>query len=259
MNAHRLPLRIALGLLCVAALLYLVLFAVIQQIPFRSALTATLANVLTLAMLGLAVRSLVGFFAPRLASLAMVGLHALGAFLFALLWFWLLMVALGVLGGDNAVTFSVSPFTGPAAAWQLKQGLAYYAVFAVLAHWEAALRTLGDQAKTGDTGVPARQFVRDGEETVPLDPDRVFYFSGAGDYSEMHALGGKRLLRTSLSELEDTLGDRFMRVHRSLLVNLEKVERMEPAGGGRLALHMANGDTVTASRSGSKAIRTRTL
>ncbi|QYJ06411.1 LytR/AlgR family response regulator transcription factor [Qipengyuania flava] len=259
MTARSLPFRIALGLLAVAAALYFVLFAIVQSSPLATALTATLANVLTLALLGLGVRWLVRLLGTRLSPLALLALHGGGAFVFALLWFWLLMVALGVLGGDNAVTFSVSPFTGAAAAWQLKQGFAYYAVFAVLAHWELALPTLRAREVTSAEASPARQFVKDGDETVPLDPQRVFYFSGAGDYAEMHALGGSRLLRTSLSELEETLGDRFMRVHRSLLVNLDKVERMEPAGSGRLALHMANGDTVTASRTGSKAIRTRTL
>ncbi|MBO6525993.1 LytTR family DNA-binding domain-containing protein [Erythrobacter sp.] len=259
MTSLRPPLAIAIGLLLVAATLYFTLFTVFQGSAVTAALLATLANIVPLALLGAGVRVMIRMIPPRLGLPTLLALHAAGALVFALVWFWLLMVALGVLDGENAVTFSVAPFTGPAAAWQLKQGLAFYAMFAVLAHWELALQALPRRTDATENAEPARQFVKDGDETVPLDPARVFYFSGAGDHAQMHALGGTRLLRTTLSDLEATLGERFMRIHRSLLVNLDKVERMEPAGGGRLALHLANGDTLTASRNGSKAIRSRTL
>lgn len=259
MPSLRPPLAIATGLLVVAATLYFTLFTVFQGSPVPAALLATLANIVPLALLGVGARAMIRFVPPRLGLPALLALHAAGALIFALVWFWLLMVALGVLAGDNAVTFSVSPFTGPAAAWQLKQGLAFYAMFAVLAHWEMALRALPQREDMVGHDEPLRHFVKDGDETVPLDPTRVFYFAGAGDHAQMHALGGTRLLRTTLAELEGTLGGRFMRIHRSLLVNLDKIERMEPAGGGRISLHLANGDTLIASRSGSKAIRSRTL
>ena len=67
------------------------------------------------------------------------------------------------------------------------------------------------------------------------------------------------MLRARLVELEDALGQGFLRVHRSTIVNIEKAERVEPSGGGRLPVHLGNGSAVTASRAGAKAIRERAL
>jgi DNA-binding LytR/AlgR family response regulator len=48
-------------------------------------------------------------------------------------------------------------------------------------------------------------------------------------------------------------------VHRSRIVNVERIERAEPAGGGRLLLHMEGGETIVASRAGSRLLRDRVI
>jgi len=64
----------------------------------------------------------------------------------------------------------------------------------------------------------------------------------------------------TLAEFEATLDPaRFMRVHRSRIVNLDYVLRAEPAGAGRLLLYMKNGETVSTSRTGARSLKTRVI
>jgi two-component system LytT family response regulator len=67
-------------------------------------------------------------------------------------------------------------------------------------------------------------------------------------------------VRMTLSEFEQSLDPgRFIRVHRSRIVNFERIARAEPAGGGRLLLHMDDGEAIAASRAGSRILRERSL
>ena len=71
---------------------------------------------------------------------------------------------------------------------------------------------------------------------------------------------GKQLLRMTLSDFERNLDPaKFARVHRSWIVNLDCVERVEPAGGGRMLLHMSTGHAVPASRTGARFLRNRVI
>lgn len=83
---------------------------------------------------------------------------------------------------------------------------------------------------------------------------------GAQDYAEVTlADGSSRLVRLSLAELEAKLPhDMFIRVHRSTIINLAYLVRAEPAGSGRMILHLPGGP-VDASRSGAQLLRQRVL
>ena len=48
---------------------------------------------------------------------------------------------------------------------------------------------------------------------------------------------------------------KLMEVHRSHVVNLDHVKQMKPRGDRRLEIHLIDGSTVIASRSGSQKLR----
>jgi two-component system, LytTR family, response regulator LytT len=56
-----------------------------------------------------------------------------------------------------------------------------------------------------------------------LDHDQIHYVQAEGDYSRVHTYDRAYLSTASLGELEERLGARFARIHRSYLVNLAKV------------------------------------
>ena len=59
-----------------------------------------------------------------------------------------------------------------------------------------------------------------GGSTELLDPDQIHFARAEGDYSRVHTYDRAYLCTASLGELEERLGPRFARIHRSYLVNL---------------------------------------
>ena len=93
---------------------------------------------------------------------------------------------------------------------------------------------------------------------MPVAVAEIVSIKGADDYSEVFTRTEKHLVRMSLAEFEKRLdAERFLRVHRSWIVNFTKLVRAEPIGGGRFALHMEGGETIAVSRSGAQRLRTR--
>jgi DNA-binding LytR/AlgR family response regulator len=79
--------------------------------------------------------------------------------------------------------------------------------------------------------------VGSGSGTELIDQDQVFYVQAEGDYSRVHVYDRSYLSTASLRELEHALPtDRFVRIHRSFLVNVGKVASVRRVGADRLRL-----------------------
>ena len=92
-----------------------------------------------------------------------------------------------------------------------------------------------------------------------LDVGQVHYIQADGDYSRVHTYDRSYLSTASLGELEERLGPRFARVHRSYLVNLAKVAAVRRAAPDRFRLQLADaGKTELAvARRQSRQLRER--
>ncbi len=247
------------------------------KLSFGAALVGGAANTVPVVIFGAVARHLI---VTRLAGRGLV-IQALGHVIlctaFSLLSFWLLLVLLGLANGASPTEFSVRAFPTGGTAWQLLEEVTTYAVLAALTYAQlghAAPAPPSAEAPPADAGQapaipaverardpePSRYFIRTGEDLRPIDLDRVVCIGGADDYAEVTTLEGSHLVRMTLSEFEQTLDPaRFARVHRSWIVNLDCVERVEPAGGGRMLLHLTTGQAVPASRSGARSLRDRVI
>jgi hypothetical protein len=116
------------------------------------------------------------------------------------------------------------------------------------------------KAETASDAGVSRYFIRIGEELRPLDIDKVVSINGADDYAEVNTTTGKHLVRVTLAAFAKSLDpSKYVRIHRSWIVNIDRVTRAEPAGGGRLLLHVETGQIISTSRDGAKLIRNRVL
>ena len=90
-----------------------------------------------------------------------------------------------------------------------------------------------------------------------MEVGEIVTITGAQDYSEVVTTDGARhLVRMSLSEFGEKLDDTcFIRVHRSAIINLARLDRLESAGGGRMTAHMTGGESVKVSRTGVQLLR----
>jgi len=101
-----------------------------------------------------------------------------------------------------------------------------------------------------------RIFVQRRGAAVPVRMRDVLYIEGNDDYVTVRTVDETHLASLTLTELERRLDPtRFRRVHRRLIVNLEHVEQLRPIDERRIALRLTGGVEVTASRSGSRALR----
>jgi DNA-binding LytR/AlgR family response regulator len=97
-----------------------------------------------------------------------------------------------------------------------------------------------------------------GGRTELIDQDQVHFIQAEGDYSRVHVHDRSYLSTASLRELEEALPeDRFMRIHRSYIVNLAKVAAVRRAGEDRirLALDDAQRTELDVARRQSRRVR----
>lgn len=107
--------------------------------------------------------------------------------------------------------------------------------------------------KTNET--LSRLFVRDRNSLVPLKIEDISRFEADDDYVKVHTGNRFYLINQTLGEIESRLDpSRFCRVHRSHLVNLEFIERVE-SQDRRLMMILKNKTEILASRSGSQLLR----
>jgi two-component system LytT family response regulator len=105
----------------------------------------------------------------------------------------------------------------------------------------------------------SRVFVRERGRMVAVALDAVERLEACDDYVALHTGGRQYLLHTRLQDLESRLDPaRFVRIHRSHVVNLDFVASIEPHEGSRVAAVLKSGARIASSRSGASRLRSRT-
>lgn len=125
---------------------------------------------------------------------------------------------------------------------------------------EHAKRRLGEQMpsaqKLADSARPPQQFlervvVKDGTRVTLIPIAKLDYVEAQDDYVALASQGKKHLKQQTIASLEACLDPKsFVRIHRSYIVNLERVARIEPYGkDSRLAI-LSDGVRLPVSRAG---------
>ena len=95
----------------------------------------------------------------------------------------------------------------------------------------------------------SRVVVRADGRTLLLRASDVDWIEAADYYARIHSGTKSHLLRETMNDLEARLDpDVFFRVHRSAIVNLEKVKEIQPYTRGEHVVIMNNGAKVRLSR-----------
>lgn len=220
------------------------------------AIRDALANVLPLAALAAVTHALLKQFVMPLSAAMQAVIHLLAAPVFALAWYSLLLMLLAMFNKSGGQPLELRSFSGPAFLWQVFQGLILYALVAATGYAIRGGRMAAEVTIVDQPAPLGRYLVRDGESAAPIDVSDIVSISGAQDYSEVATSRGRHLVRLSLGEFETRLDpERFLRVHRSAIINFDQLERVEVAGGGRMIAWMSNGDSVAVSRTGASILR----
>ena len=111
---------------------------------------------------------------------------------------------------------------------------------------EIVAREVAAPAKVVDDA--QRITVHDGKRVSWVNTADIEWIEAADYYAQVHAHGHVHLVREPLQKLEQRLGRTFMRVHRSALVNIARVQRLDRLEGGELVIVLQCGVRLPVSR-----------
>lgn len=79
--------------------------------------------------------------------------------------------------------------------------------------------------------------------------EEIDWIEAAGNYVKLHVGADEHLLRETMNGIERTLdADTFLRIHRSRIVNMERVTELQPWFNGEYIVILQNGTKLTLSR-----------
>ncbi|HEX9005787.1 MAG TPA: LytTR family DNA-binding domain-containing protein [Bacteroidota bacterium] len=95
-----------------------------------------------------------------------------------------------------------------------------------------------------------RLMVKSGGRIMFLRPEEIDWIAAQGDYVCLHVQDRKYLVRTKIGDLELTFApDRFVRIHRSTLVAIDRIKEFQPLLYGEYVVTLLDGTKLTMSRS----------
>jgi two-component system, LytTR family, response regulator len=104
---------------------------------------------------------------------------------------------------------------------------------------------------------PERFLVRAAKHLYFVRAAEIDWVDGASNYVRLHIGGRAHLVRDTLKAISAKLPpDRYVRIHRSVVVNVDRIERLEPNGHGEYRITLRDGTRVTSSRAHSAALQT---
>jgi two-component system LytT family response regulator len=116
------------------------------------------------------------------------------------------------------------------------------------------------RAAIADKGPVDRILVRDRGRLVPVAARDIVRLEAGDDYTSVHTKGRTYLVYLALQDFEQMLdGAKYVRVHRSHVVNLDHVAQFTPSDGGRYQLEMADGTKLPVSRAYAKLLREKAV
>jgi two-component system LytT family response regulator len=131
--------------------------------------------------------------------------------------------------------------------------------------FQGALRRVRQQLEEGHAGLerrlmalvrdldrpsrPERLVVKSGGRLFFLRVDEIDWVEAAGNYVKLHVGADAHLLRETMTSIEGRLNpDTFIRIHRSHIVNLERIKELQPWFNGEYVVMLQNGTKLTLSR-----------
>ncbi len=116
--------------------------------------------------------------------------------------------------------------------------------------------TPGRRIQTDDKSFLTRVLIKDRSDIRIIPVDNIDYIEAQDDYVCIHAKKEKYLKNQRLSEMEATLDPaNFVRVHRSYIVNIERLSKIDLMTKDNRVAILKDGTTIPVSRSGYERLK----
>ena len=94
-----------------------------------------------------------------------------------------------------------------------------------------------------------RLLIRSGDRLVLVRVEDIDWIDGAGNYLKLHSGKNTYLLRHTLSGIENRLdGRKFLRIHRSTIVNVDRIAELQSSFSGDYVVILRDGTRLALSR-----------
>lgn len=112
-------------------------------------------------------------------------------------------------------------------------------------------------AKKPEPATPVNRIVVRKANAINIIPvDQIRYVESQDDYVMIYHAGGKALKQQTMKFYEENLPkEDFVRIHRTYIVNVAEIQRIEPYGKDNHVAVLQSGDKLPVSRSGYKQLR----
>ncbi len=110
-------------------------------------------------------------------------------------------------------------------------------------------RRTGPADRSSTSQGPQRLLVKSPGRILFVQLDSIDWIGAEGNYICLHVGGATRLMRETMTGVERLLDPaRFVRIHRSTIVNLDRIVEMKPACRGEYEVVLESGDSLKLSR-----------
>ena len=113
----------------------------------------------------------------------------------------------------------------------------------------ALLQEMDPERSNPASTASSRFVIKSGGRIRFVDSEAIHYVEAAGDYVRLHTDENVHLLRETMSEMEKRLPDAFLRIHRSTIVDTERIAELQPYGNSEFIVVLESGETLKLSRS----------
>jgi two-component system, LytTR family, response regulator len=105
------------------------------------------------------------------------------------------------------------------------------------------------EPKMGSKPVDDRMVIRAGGKVVFLDVKEIDWIEAAANYVKLIVGKDSYLLREGIGSIAERLDpERFVRIHRSAIVNIHKIKELQPCESGEYIAVLKNGKELSCSR-----------
>ena len=131
--------------------------------------------------------------------------------------------------------------------------LSVYTVLTVL--YVLVKRRSNRQKGNRDTAGPTAIAVKNGKSTLLVDPDEIKWIGSDGAYLDIYTTTKKHVVLDSLKNFIKKLPGNFKRIHKSTIVNIDRIRELKSRGNGDYDVIMDDKQVLRLSRNYSKELK----
>jgi two-component system LytT family response regulator len=149
----------------------------------------------------------------------------------------------------NAVDYLLKPYDDARFAETLNRAKATVRQRRAAPADERVARLIEYLQRGAPPGLSDRILVKSSGEVFFLKPEEIDWVEAEGDYMKFHVAGRSHLMRETMARLSGRLDPRrFVRIHRSTIVNIDRVHKLSPSIAGDYTVHLRDGTRLRLSR-----------